>query len=197
MSTHTIVGLGNPGDEYVGTRHNTGRMFVERVHDSHHFSDWKTEKKPPMRWARGEIATKKSVLVAPDTFMNNSGRAVAHFIKNKKEAGNTVIVYDDLDLPLGTIKISHDRSSGGHNGVESVIRALKTKAFVRIRIGVSPKTPKGIAKKPSGEERVLKFLLGKFKPEEMTALKKVYARATEALECIVTEGYQHAMTNFN
>ena len=197
MATHVIVGLGNPGDEYQSTRHNTGRLCVEHVHESHHFSDWKTEKKPPMRWAKGELEGKKSVLVAPDTFMNNSGRAVAHFIKNKKEAGNCVVVYDDMDLPLGTIKISHDRSSGGHNGVESVIKALKTKAFVRIRVGVSPRTAKGVAKKPSGEDRVLKFLLGKFKPEELTVLKKVYARVTEALECIVTEGYQQAMTNFN
>lgn len=197
MATHVIVGLGNPGDEYTQTRHNTGRMFVERYHEAHDFSEWKTEKKPPMRWAKGEIGGKKSVLLAPDTFMNNSGRAVAHFIKSKKEAGNCVVVYDDMDLPLGLIKISHDRGSGGHNGVESVIKALKTKAFVRVRVGVSPPTAKGVAKKPSGEEKVLKFLLGKFKPEEMTALKKVYARVGEALECIVTEGYQQAMTNFN
>lgn len=197
MATHVIVGLGNPGDEYTSTRHNTGRMFVERYHAAHDFSEWKTEKKPAMHWAKGEIAGKKSVLVAPDTFMNNSGRAVAHFIKSKKEAGNCVVVYDDMDLALGVIKISHDRSSGGHNGVESIIKALKTQSFVRVRVGVSPKTTKGVAKKPSGEERVLKFLLGKFKPEELAVLKKVYARVSEALECIVTQGYQHAMTNFN
>lgn len=197
MSVHTIVGLGNPGDEYAGTRHNLGRMFVERLHDAHDFAEWKTDKKPPMRSAKGALSGKKAVLILPDTFMNESGRAVAHFIKNKKEAGNCVVVYDDMDLPLGTIKISHDRSSGGHNGVESIIRALKTRAFVRVRVGVSPQTAKGLAKKPSGEEKVLKFLLGKFKPEEMTALKKVYARASEALECIVTEGYQQAMTKFN
>ena len=197
MSTHVIVGLGNPGSEYELTRHNTGRMCVEHIHSAHDFAEWKIEKKPPMRWAKGGIVGKKSVLVAPDTFMNNSGRAVAHFIKSKKEAGNCVVVYDDMDLPLGTIKISHDRGSGGHNGVESVIRALKTRAFVRIRIGVSPATAKGVAKKPSGEDKVLKFLLGKFKPEELKVLKKVYARVGEALECLVTEGYQQAMTNFN
>lgn len=197
MSTHVIVGLGNPGSEYELTRHNTGRMCVEHIHSAHDFAEWKTEKKPPMRWAKGSIVGKKSVLVAPDTFMNNSGRAVAHFIKSKKEAGNCVVVYDDMDLPLGTIKISHDRGSGGHNGVESVIRALKTKAFVRIRVGVSPATAKGVAKKPGGEDKVLKFLLGKFKPEELKVLKKVYARVGEALECLVTEGYQQAMTNFN
>ncbi len=197
MATHVIVGLGNPGDEYLSTRHNTGRMCVERLRDAKDFSEWKTEKKPPMHWAKGELVGKKTVLVAPDTFMNNSGRAVAHYIKNKKDAGNCVVVYDDLDLPLGVIKISHDRSSGGHNGVESVIKALKTRAFVRVRVGVSPKTAQGVAKKPSGEDRVLKFLLGKFKPEELTVLKKVFQRIDEVLECIVTRGYQQAMTDFN
>ena len=170
---------------------------MEHLHDAHDFSEWKTDTKPRMRSAKGVIAGKKCVLVLPDTFMNESGRAVAHFIKNKKEAGNCVVVYDDMDLPFGTIKISHDRGSGGHNGVESVIRALKTRAFVRIRVGVSPKSPKGLAKKPSGEQAVLKFLLGKFKPEELKALKKLFARIDEALECVVTEGYQQAMTNFN
>lgn len=197
MAVHVVVGLGNPGAEYETTRHNTGRMFLERLHDAKDFAEWKSEKKPPMRWAKGDIAGKKSVLVAPDTFMNNSGRAVAHFIKSKKEAGNCVVVYDDMDLPLGVIKISHDRGSGGHNGVESIINALKTRTFVRIRVGVSPKTAKGVAKKPSGEEKVLKFLLGKFKPEEITLLKKVFQRVDEALECIVTEGYQQAMTQYN
>lgn len=197
MSTHVIVGLGNPGDEYLSTRHNTGRMFVERLHGAKDFSEWKTEKKPPMRWAKGTLSGKKSVLVAPDTFMNNSGRAVAHFIKSKKEAGNCVVVYDDMDLPLGTIKISHGRSAGGHNGVDSIIKALKTRDFVRVRVGVSPKSPKGVAKKPSGEDKVLKFLLGKFKPEELTALKKVFQKVDQVLECIVEEGYQQAMTNYN
>ncbi len=197
MAVHVILGLGNPGDEFENTRHNTGRMFLERLHDAKDFAEWKTEKKPPMRWAKGEIGGKKSVLVAPDTFMNNSGRAAAHFIKSKKEAGNCVVVYDDMDLPLGVIKISHDRGSGGHNGVESVINTLKTRTFVRIRVGVSPKTAKGVAKKPSGEDKVLKFLLGKFKPEELTLLKKVFQRVDEALECIVTQGYQQAMTQYN
>ncbi len=197
MATHLIVGLGNPTDQYDGTRHNTGRMFVERLHATHDFAEWKEDKKPPMRWAKGSIVGKSSVLLQPNTFMNHSGRAVAHFIKSKKEAGNTVVVYDDMDLPLGTIKISHGRSSGGHNGVESVINALKTKDFVRIRIGVSPKGAKGAVRKPKGEVRVLKFLLGKFTPGEITELKKVFKRAVEAVETIVTRGYQAAMTEFN
>lgn len=197
MATHLIVGLGNPGDEYVNTRHNTGRMCVEFLHATHKFSDWKDDKKPPMRSAKGTLAGKKAILLLPNTFMNHSGRAVAHFVKSKKEAGNTVVVYDDLDLPLGTIKLSHGRSSGGHNGVESAIKALKTKNFVRVRIGISPVGAKGVAKKPTGEERILKFLLSKFSPAEMIALKKVFKRANDAVDVIVEQGYQNAMTEFN
>ena len=197
MATHVIVGLGNPGDEYDNTRHNTGRMFLERLHATHDIADWKEEKKPPMRWVKGKIGKSTVVLLQPNTFMNNSGRAVAHFVKNKKDAGNTIVAYDDMDLPLGTIKISHGRSSGGHNGVESIIKALKTRDFVRVRIGVSKSGAKGMAKKPSGEEAVLKFLLGKFKPDEMVELKKVFKRAIEAVETIMEHGYQQGMTDFN
>jgi peptidyl-tRNA hydrolase, PTH1 family len=197
MAEHVIVGLGNPTEEYDKTRHNAGRMCVERLHEVSDAPEWRVEKKPPMHWVKTTLNGKKTTLVLPDTFMNSSGRAVAHFVKDKKGAGNTVVIYDDLDLPLGSMKISHGRSSGGHNGVESVIKALKTKDFVRIRIGVSPKTTKGTAKKPTGEERVLKFLLGKFTPPELLVLKKVCMQAHEALEVIVTEGYQAAMTKFN
>ena len=197
MGVHVIVGLGNPDDEHIGTRHNTGRMLVERLHATHSFDEWKMDKKPPMLWAKGEIAGKKAVLVNPNTYMNNSGRAVAHFVKSKKDAGNTIVVYDDMDIPLGTIKISHGRSSGGHNGVESVIKALKTRDFVRVRIGVSPKGAKGMAKKPMGEERVIKFLLGKFSPAETAELKKIFKQVIEAIEVVVTQGYQAGMTAYN
>lgn len=197
MAQHVIVGLGNPDDEHVGTRHNTGRMAVMKIHDANDFSEWKQDKKPPMLSAKGSVNGKKSVLVLPNTYMNNSGRAVAHFVKNKKDAGNTIVIYDDLDLPLGTIKISHGRSSGGHNGVESVIRALKTRDFVRVRVGISPKGAKGMAKKPSGEERILKFLLSKFTPSETAELKKVFKVVHDAVDRIVTEGYQSAMTYVN
>ena len=197
MATHLIVGLGNPGDEYANTRHNTGRMAVERLHVTHNFAEWKSDKKPPMLSAKGSVSGKKAITLLPNTFMNNSGRAVAHFIKSKKEAGNTIVIYDDLDLPLGTIKISHGRSSGGHNGVESVIKALRTRDFVRIRVGVSAVGKKGMAKKPVGEERILKFLLGKFSASEQTELKKIFKRVVQAVELIVTQGYQIAMNDVN
>ncbi len=194
---HYIIGLGNPGDEYESTRHNTGRMCVERIHATRDFSLWKSEKRPPMQLSTGTMAGVKATLVNPDTFMNKSGHAVAHFIKNKKGAGSVVLIHDDLDLPLGALKVSFGRSAGGHNGVDSVIKALKTNEFVRVRIGVSRKNAKGVAVKPVGEEKVLKFLLGKFSPAEMTELKKVFKRAVEAVEAIVKDGHAQAMNQFN
>jgi PTH1 family peptidyl-tRNA hydrolase len=118
-------------------------------------------------------------------------------VKSKKQALETLVVYDDLDLPLGTMKLSFGRSSGGHNGLESVIRAVKTKDFPRIRIGVSPATPGGKIKKPAGEEAVLKFLLGRFSDKEFEAIKKVFKKAGEAMEIVVSDGYQMSMNRFN
>ena len=194
---HLIVGLGNPGSEYELTRHNAGRMAVERLHATHEFSGWKEEKKPKMQVAVGSIGGKKATLVLPDTFMNKSGHAVAHFIRNKKGAGNLIVLHDDMDLPLGTMKLSFGRNSGGHNGVESIIKALKTNEFMRIRIGVSPKNAKGVAKKPKGEEAVLKFLLGKFSSDNLAELKKMFKKILEATEAVVVEGHQAGMNRFN
>ncbi len=199
MVGHLVVGLGNPGSEYEKTRHNTGRMAVEFIRSAFDGALWAEEKKKPkFQSAKASIGGKKTLLLAPDTFMNDSGKAVAHFVKNKKDAGNTIVIYDDLDLPFGTFKISHGRGSGGHNGVESVIRALKTRDFVRVRVGVSPAgTKKGTIKKPQGEERVLKFLLGAFTPSELTALKKNFKTIASAVETIITQGKDVAMTTYN
>ena len=194
---HIIIGLGNPGKEYENTRHNAGRLAVERLHATHEFSLWKAEKKPPMQVATGSIGGSKTTLVLPDTFMNKSGHAAAHYIRNKKGAGNLIVLQDDLDLPFGKVKLSFGRNSGGHRGIDSVISSLKTKDFLRVRIGVSPKTPKGVAKKPIGEEKVLKFLLGTFSSPEQIELKKVFKRVIEAIEAAVKDGHEFAMSNFN
>src|SRR3989344_5022394 len=117
--------------------------------------------------------------------------------KNRKAAERLVVIHDDLDLPLGTMKLSFDRGSGGHKGLESVMRAFKTKKFARVRIGVSPSTATGKLKKPSGEKEILDFILEKFRSSEMDELKQVFKRMSEALETIVLEGPQMAMNRFN
>lgn len=197
-----LIGLGNPGEEYKDTRHNTGRMalesFVKKI-DSDGFA---FHKKSNAEVAVGTLGKEKVTLVLPDTFMNKSGASVAAFVKPlakgaKKGLENVVVVYDDLDLPLGVIKVSYNKGTGGHRGLESVAKVLKTKQFVRVRVGISPATAKGAAKKPMGEEKVLDFILGKFKQSEKDELKKIFKTVNEALECIVTNGYIAAMNGFN
>ncbi len=192
-----IVGLGNPGEEYQRTRHNTGRMALEHFAVTHDFSDWKADTKTKTTVSKGALGRTLVALVVPDTFMNKSGTSVAKYVKSPKSAERMVVVYDDLDLPLGTLRVSFDRSSGGHKGLESVMRAVKTKKFARIRIGVSYASATGTVKKPSGEKEVLDFILGKFTSSEMEVVRRVFKRAGEVIEVIVAEGSTAAMNRFN
>ena len=195
--TWVITGLGNPGDEYEHTRHNTGRMALQQFCTEHRLGEWKEDKKSKATVARGMIERTLVVLVLPDTFMNKSGSAIVKYVKSVKAAEKLVVVYDDLDLPLGAMKISFDRGSGGHKGIESIARATKTKRFWRVRVGVSLSTAGGDLRKPSGEKEVLKFILDPFKPHEHAQLKQVFKRVSQALETIVLDGPEKAMNQFN
>jgi peptidyl-tRNA hydrolase, PTH1 family len=173
---YIVVGLGNPGEEYLRTRHNTGRMAAHCV-------------------AENPIPNVK--VITPDTFMNVTGAFVKKYVKNEADAEKLIVIYDDLDLPMGSMRISYDRGSGGHNGVESIINALGTERFIRIRIGVSPVSPEGEIKKIKGEEKVEKHILGEFKPAEMEVLNKVFMNTVTAVATIVEKDLQTAMTQFN
>ncbi len=192
-----IVGLGNPGDEYEETRHNTGRIILGLISKANDFGDWRDDMKLKSNRTKGEVEGEKFDFLTPNTFMNNSGVDVAQIIDDKKKKKNLVVIYDDIDLPLGSLKISFNRSSGGHNGLESVIKKVKSSEFVRIRIGVSPSTPTGKTKKPKGEEAVLKFLLGKFKEEELKEIKKISRKVAEILVVLSKDGKDKAMSIFN
>lgn len=172
---YTIVGLGNPKQEYEHTRHNIGADLVDTLED---------------KLPKGGKVERLNV------YMNNSGGAVKKLVKSKKAAESLVVVHDDLDLPLGKVKISFGSSAGGHRGVKSIQTALKTQDFIRVRVGISPSTPGGKTKKPDGED-VVDFVLGKFKPTEAEKLKKVKKVVGEALELIVTEGKEVAQTHVN
>lgn len=192
-----VVGLGNPGEEYDGTRHNVGRVVLDYFAKKHSFSDWKENKKAKAHVARGMIDRTIVALVEPDTFMNKSGSAVVHFVKSVKAAERMIVVYDDLDLPLGRMKVSYDRGSGGHKGLESIMRAVKTKKFVRIRVGVSPHTAGGTVKKVQGEDEVVDFILARFKQSELAELKESTQRASDAIIAIITHNVAAAMGAFN
>jgi PTH1 family peptidyl-tRNA hydrolase len=195
--TMLIVGLGNPGKEYENTRHNAGRIILEKIAKANDFSEWKDDMKLKSFRSKGELGGEKIELLLPNTFMNNSGNAVFQIIDGPKKLKNLIVIYDDLDLPLGSLKISYDRSSGGHNGLESVIKKVKSKEFVRIRIGVSPSTPSGKFRKPKGDEAVLKFLLGSFKEDELKIIKNMSKKVAEIIIMVSAEGKDKAMTIFN
>jgi len=192
-----IVGLGNPGEEYDSTRHNCGRIAVEFFAKAVGLNGFRPDKAKKTTVAGGLIGKTAIALVLPDTFMNKSGAAVSKYVKSHKVAERMIVVHDDLDLPLGKIKISFDRSSGGHKGVESIIRAVKTQRFTRVRVGVSPSTASGTLRKPEGKKVVNNFILTKFRAHELAALKPVFKRVADALEAIVREGREKAMSRFN
>jgi PTH1 family peptidyl-tRNA hydrolase len=194
--TYTFVGLGNPGEEYVDTRHNAGRMMLLWL-AKNDGAEWKTDKKLNAQVAKMKLGKSPVVLVLPDSYMNNSGKSVKPLIGSLKAAEKLMVIYDDLDLPFGSAKMSFNKSSGGHRGLESVIKALKTEKFARIRIGTSPTSPTGKLRKPQGEEKVMKHILGKFKPDEMLVLKKLSKKVSQSLETFVSSGLSSAMTEFN
>ena len=192
-----IIGLGNPGEEYTNTRHNAGRMALESFAKKEGIDAWKSHSASKSLTASVAVGKNNVTLVLPQTFMNKSGVSAAKFVKSVKAAEKMIVVYDDLDLALGKIKVSFDRGSGGHKGVESITRAVKTNKFTRIRIGVSPATPSGKIKKPQGEDDVVKFILAKFKPSEMDELKKIFKTVGEAIETVVESGPTAAMNQCN
>jgi PTH1 family peptidyl-tRNA hydrolase len=183
-----LVGLGNPGEEYENTRHSTGRMIVKSCCGAYGFDDFREDKKLCSLKTEGRIGKAKLICLLPETFMNKSGAALKKLITSKKKAEKLLVFHDDIDLPLGKFKISFGKGSAGHKGVESVMRAVKTKDFYRIRVGISPVTPKGKIKKPKGAKKVLDHLMGRFKPKELAVLKKVTRQLIEELEFFLRAG---------
>ncbi len=187
-----IVGLGNPGTEYEKTRHNAGRSAVELIAQNEGMGEFAVNKVAKALVAKGTVGGENAILVLPETMMNISGKAVTPFVKSVKAAKNLLVIHDDLDLPLGTIKMVFGRGSGGHKGVESIMRALKTKDFARIRIGISAVGKKNQAKKVQGEEKVIKMVIGKWKPSEEVVVKKMLKKAAEATHVFAIGGLEAA-----
>lgn len=192
-----ITALGNPGEEYKNTRHNVGRILLESLVKKNDFSEWVPNKKLKALSSEGKMGKDKVQLIEPETFMNKSGLSLQSIITSKKKAEELVVIHDDLDLPIGKFKISFNKSSGGHRGVESIIKMIKTESFTRVRVGISPATASGKLKKPKGEKEVGDFILGEFNKNEMETLKKISKKVSVALEMIITEGREKAMGEFN
>lgn len=192
---YTIVGLGNPGGEYATTKHNVGRMVVSHLADTHAI-ELKDHSASNSERGTGTIAETKVTLLNPNTYMNKSGSAVGKIVKTPKAAEKLIVIYDELDLPLGKVKISYGGGSGGHKGIESITRALKTKDFIRVRVGISGSTPKGKLKKPKGEEKVVKFIMSDF-GKDAAQWTKVKKKTADVIEKILTEGRIKAQNEVN
>lgn len=183
-----IIGLGNPGEQFKNTRHNIGREIVESIHKERMLSDFRFEKKWNALVSEGKIGKEKIFLVLPETFMNKSGNAVSPALRFYKiKPRGLFVIHDDADLILGKTKLSFGKNSAGHKGVESIMRALKTKEFWRFRIGIGGK------RDIPAEKMVLK----KFTPEEQKLVKKITKKTTNALEVIASEGPEYAMNTYN
>lgn len=192
-----IVGLGNPGGEYAITRHNAGKMVLSALFDAYATEMWKEHKPWKAIAAKASIVGADALLVAPLVYMNESGKSLLPLVKSARQAAQTIVIHDDIDLPLGSWRIVFERGSGGNKGVESIMACLKTKAFVRVRVGVLPVDADGKPKKPKGEGRVVKFVLGEFREEEREAVRRVAKEVASALPVLITQGLEKAMNQFN
>jgi len=196
-----IVGLGNPEEQYIGTRHNVGRDFLRTFAKKNKFEDFEYDKKVNAQISVGEIGIgkkkEKVTLILPDTYMNKSGASLKKFITSAKKAESMLVIYDELDMGIGSTKIAFNKSNAGHKGIDSVIRAVKTKAFAKMKVGISATTPTGKIKKPKGEEKVVKHVLGKFSPKEQPVIKKIEKHVCGAIEEFVLNGHISAMNGFN
>lgn len=195
-----VVGLGNPGDMYHDSRHNIGWRVLDTFWVEKDFPTPLFEKKYSGRTTQGMIGDIPVILLYPDTFMNHSGKAVQKLV-SAKGAEQLIVVYDDIALPFGTVRISFGLGSGGHNGIESIATALRTKDFVRVRMGIGkvgfwPWEKKGEVKRPSGD-KLAKYVLGNFSKTEREKLADVCAQGVTAVTDCVTLGYVKAMNIHN
>lgn len=187
-----IVGLGNPGKKYQKTRHNLGRLVVSSWQLAVGFPNFEFQKKFNTLISKEILEGKKIILALPETFMNLSGKVVKFLTTNYKiPTTNLWVVHDDIDLPLSKIRISKGRGAAGHKGVQSIIDELKTKDFVRFRIGIKPTTNYKL------QTTIEKFVLQKFNKEEEKILKEIIKKAVEAIEFSLKKGLEKAMNKYN
>lgn len=183
-----IVGLGNPGKEYALTRHNAGFMVVDRLAGSLGAAIDKKMFKALV--GQGLISGHKVIMAKPQTYMNLSGEAVASILNwHKLKASDLMVIYDDLDLPPGRLRLRPGGGAGGHKGVQSIIQQLDTDKFARIRVGIGRPDDPGYD--------TADFVLGRFNSQEAELIDKALTDAVEALRCIIGEGLDNAMNQYN
>ena len=182
-----IAGLGNPGPQYINTRHNVGFDTVDVIADKLQININKIKHKALI--GEGMLDDTKIMLVKPQTYMNSSGESIRDIVEwYKIPLSNLIIIYDDIDLDLGKIRIKKKGSSGTHNGMKSVIYQLQSEDFPRVRIGLG---------KPPEKWDLVNYVLGKFPPEERKVVDVAVKLAAKAVEVIINSGVEAAMNKYN
>jgi PTH1 family peptidyl-tRNA hydrolase len=184
---YLIVGLGNPEEEYSKTRHNMGFNVINKISKQYNI-ELKKNKFQGL-YEKGTIEGKKVILLKPQTYMNLSGNCIKEFVEYYKiEREKILVIYDDMDIEPGKIKIRKKGSSGGHNGIKSTIQMLKTEEFSRIRIGIG---------KPTNEQYIINYVIGSIPEEEIVKLDEGVEKAKQATIETIKNGIDIAMNKFN
>ena len=185
---NAIIGLGNPGDQYKATRHNIGFLFLDHLAELHH-QNWKLEKRFDSLITSIEFADHKLLLLKPQTYMNKSGQSVSKLMRYQRwQASSLIVAHDEINLPLGSLKLSDKGSAGGHNGIDDIFR-LGARDILRFRLGIGAKRHK--------EMELTDHVLGKFTGEEIALLQSRMEAWTQSLEMILEKGTVHAMNFIN
>jgi len=188
-----IVGLGNPGKTYAHNRHNAGFQCLSYFARSHSIRFERRQCRA--RVGIGEVRGEKLLLAKPGTFVNLSGNSVAGLVhKHNIPLSDLLVIYDDLDLPLGKIRLRQSGSSGGHKGMNSIISTLGSEDFPRIRVGIGRPQAE---EQSLNEDTIINYVLSDFSPQEEAIIKPVIVKVAEAIDCFLTQGIEAAMSKFN
>ncbi|MEK7664804.1 MAG: aminoacyl-tRNA hydrolase [Patescibacteria group bacterium] len=190
-----IIGLGNPGEKFKNTRHNAGFMVLDSFAKENDFPEFKIQKKYNALVSENIINEQKILLAKPQTFMNESGKTAKKILKNNKsETDNLIVVHDDIDLPVGKIKIVKERGSAGHKGVESIIKNIGNNGLIRFRLGINQKQ---YHRPIGGTKKAKEVVLEKFSKDEQKIIDQAIQKTASALNFIIKNGLEKAMNEYN
>ena len=190
-----VIGLGNPGHEYKKTRHNIGAIILEKLVGAFDLSPLEYKKKYTADITTGEIRDVPVIFSFPQTYMNLSGVSVKELCRYIKPDDILVVIYDDLDIPTGKMKLSYERGAGGHNGVSSIIEHMGSKSFVRIRVGIGQHDVSGKSIRSGGIDQAV-YVLQSFTPDEKENINALIPKIQEVLSSLATNGRERTISIF-